>query len=184
NTALKELLCEMTPLTRINLSNCPELEFIRLKDNMLTAIDLSNNPLLPLDGVYADGKGTVGYYYEEMEEGPWTCVFENPVDGETFLGWYNLEDELLSEDEYFNIADIADTVLIAKFTGAFQILPGDVDGDGEVTVADALLALRSSMGLIELDNAQWAAANVDGDEEVTVADALLILRASMGLLEL
>lgn len=74
----------------------------------------------------------------------------------------------------------------AELTGQApaQLLPGDVDGDGEVTVADALLALRASMGLVELDEAQQAAANVDGDEEITVADALLILRASMGLLEL
>ncbi len=73
--------------------------------------------------------------------------------------------------------------LIGQWHGQ-ETLPGDVDGDGEVTVADALLALRASMGLVELNDEQQAAANVDGDEEITVADALMILRASMGLLEL
>ena len=43
----------------------------------------------------------------------------------------------------------------AELTGqapAQELIPGDVNGDGEVTVADALLALRASMGLIEMNN--------------------------------
>ncbi|MBR4636996.1 MAG: dockerin type I repeat-containing protein [Clostridia bacterium] len=77
-------------------------------------------------------------------------------------------------------------MLTAVFEGGEtpEPLPGDFDGDGEVTIADALLTMRSSMGLIGLTDQQFAAANVDGDAEITIADALMIMRASMGLLEL
>ena len=60
-------------------------------------------------------------------------------------------------------------------------LPGDVDGDGEVTVADALTALRASVGLAELGEEAYAAADVDADGAITVSDALRILRAAAGI---
>ena len=62
--------------------------------------------------------------------------------------------------------------------------PGDVDGDGSVTSADARLALRTSVGLekdITKGKAAYLAADADGDGEVTSGDARLILRASVGL---
>lgn len=65
---------------------------------------------------------------------------------------------------------------------AFKIehsVKGDLDGDGEVTVSDALRALRMAAQLIDSDEA----ADVDGDGEVTVADALAMLRVAVGLVE-
>ena len=62
--------------------------------------------------------------------------------------------------------------------------PGDVDGDGKLSSADARLALRASVGLepdITAGSAAYNAADADGDGEVTSADARLILRASVGL---
>ena len=63
---------------------------------------------------------------------------------------------------------------------------GDADGDGELTSADARLALRASVGLtekgdLEKDSAGYLACDVDHDGEVTSGDARLILRASVGL---
>ena len=60
--------------------------------------------------------------------------------------------------------------------------PGDVDLDGEITVADALLTLRAAMGLIELSEEQHELGDVDASGAVDAADALLILRSAMGLL--
>ena len=59
---------------------------------------------------------------------------------------------------------------------------GDVDGDGEVDVSDALLLMRCVMGLEELDDEQLAQADVDGDGEVTMTDCLLIQRYAMGII--
>lgn len=60
-------------------------------------------------------------------------------------------------------------------------LKGDVDGDGEVAVKDARLALRAAVDLEQLIGAALAAADVDGIEGVSVADARLILRCAVGL---
>ena len=59
---------------------------------------------------------------------------------------------------------------------------GDVDGDGEVTIADALLALRYCMGVQDLTDAQLAVADINGDGEVSLDDAILLLRLAMGLI--
>ena len=60
-------------------------------------------------------------------------------------------------------------------------LHGDTNGDGQITSADARLALRASVGLENLTGEQILAADVDKDGKVTSADARLILRASVGL---
>ena len=41
--------------------------------------------------------------------------------------------------------------------------PGDADGDGEITVTDALLTLQGSVGKITLSPEAQGRADVDGD---------------------
>ncbi|MBO4879292.1 MAG: S8 family serine peptidase [Clostridia bacterium] len=62
------------------------------------------------------------------------------------------------------------------------VLMGDANGDGAVTVIDALTVLRFSMGLIGADALDTFAADMDGSGTVTVTDAVLILRKSMGII--
>ena len=58
---------------------------------------------------------------------------------------------------------------------------GDIDGDGNVTAADARLALRASVESEDLSEGQKLAADMDGDGKITAADAREILRKSVGL---
>ena len=58
---------------------------------------------------------------------------------------------------------------------------GDVDGDGEVTVADALLVLRVAAKLALPTKSTGASYDFDGDGDVTVADALSVLRIAAKL---
>ena len=75
-----------------------------------------------------------------------------------------------------------DEVVWSGDPGAGETLPGDVDGDGEVTVSDALLVMRYAMGIIsELPHIENA--DMDGSGVIDVSDALLIMRMSMGLAE-
>lgn len=62
-----------------------------------------------------------------------------------------------------------------------KVIPGDIDGDGKVTAADARVGLRDSVDLEKLTKRQKRAADVDGDGKVTAADAREILRKSVGL---
>lgn len=63
--------------------------------------------------------------------------------------------------------------------GFKELLIGDSDGDGVITVVDALCVLRASVGLTygiaEIED-------MDADGEVTVSDALRILRKCAGIL--
>lgn len=59
--------------------------------------------------------------------------------------------------------------------------PGDVDGSGGVSAADAILALRHAMGLISLADDQLARGDIDGNGSIGVSDAVGILRSAMGL---
>ena len=71
-----------------------------------------------------------------------------------------------------------------KVTDEIEIvIPGDVDGTGDFSAADARLALRKAVGLEAYadGSAQYLACDVDGAETVSAADARLILRAAVNL---
>jgi hypothetical protein len=64
---------------------------------------------------------------------------------------------------------------------ATLVILGDVDGDSQITSADARLALRYSVMLDDPAPWQLKASRVTGEEKPTSADARLILRASVSL---
>ncbi len=70
---------------------------------------------------------------------------------------------------------------MASLTSASAAMLGDADLDGELSSADARLALRASVGLDTLTGEAFDAADADLDDGITSADARLILRASVGL---
>ncbi len=79
--------------------------------------------------------------------------------------------------------DLLRKVIWADVTGfsnfglfEYGIVYGDVNGDEEVNVSDAILVLRHIAALTTLDQAQLEAADVNSDGCVDVADAILILR--------
>ena len=61
------------------------------------------------------------------------------------------------------------------------VMKGDADGDGTITVADALLALRVAAKLVASTDEMVAICDTDGDGQITVADALAILRVAAKL---
>ena len=61
------------------------------------------------------------------------------------------------------------------------VIPGDINGDGEILSSDARKALRSAVGLENLQGAYSTAADVDATDGIAVADARKILRASVHL---
>lgn len=63
---------------------------------------------------------------------------------------------------------------------AKTITSGDVDENGRIDVADALLTLQAAVNKVTLTKAQAIAADVDGTTGVSAADALLILKHTTG----
>ena len=60
-------------------------------------------------------------------------------------------------------------------------LLGDVNGDGDIDSADALIILRASIQLEKLTDDQRLLADVNGDGEIDSSDALEVLRYSVKL---
>ncbi len=60
------------------------------------------------------------------------------------------------------------------------MLPGDVSGDGRVTMYDAALVLKYTVGG-QLKNAQQAQADINSDTTVDAADAMAIAKKALGL---
>ena len=71
----------------------------------------------------------------------------------------------------------------AAVTADYVFTLGDVNSDGSINAADALMALQHSVRLIELEGAQGIAANVNNDEAINASDALLILQYSVKLID-
>lgn len=63
--------------------------------------------------------------------------------------------------------------------GGPTTVPGDVDSSGAVEMSDAIMALRMSLGLIDVANLE--AGDLNGNGSIDVSDAVQILRMAMGL---
>ena len=59
-------------------------------------------------------------------------------------------------------------------------LLGDLNSDGRITAADALIALQAAVGKIETNDGITAAGDVNFDGKVNAADALMILQCAVG----
>ena len=59
---------------------------------------------------------------------------------------------------------------------AAAAVKGDTDGNGKLTVTDALLIMRYSSGRSKLTSAQLSRADYNGDKKVNVTDAVYILK--------
>lgn len=60
------------------------------------------------------------------------------------------------------------------------LFPGDINLDGEINTADALLALQAAVGKVHFDEKQQSIADVNQDGSVSTGDALLILQMAVG----
>ena len=58
---------------------------------------------------------------------------------------------------------------------------GDVNADGVINSADALLILRNTVGLIEFNEDEKNAANVNTDGIINSLDALIVLQITTGI---
>ena len=62
-----------------------------------------------------------------------------------------------------------------------ELIRGDIDGDGRVSVTDALEMLRISLGMKKTDIDTAEKMDMDGDVELTISDVLLTMRVAAGV---
>lgn len=108
--------------------------------------------------------------------------------GSTFLRWSRSTNDLAPGTYVDTVTVHADGVAGAParyidtlvVTAGAQIV-GDVDGDGSITTGDALIILRSLVGLPIVASAVVANGDANCDGSVTAADAQLILQLDVGI---
>lgn len=110
------------------------------------------------------------------------------ADGKVYANADALRDALtaakgLSETATQEQVDAAADALNDAIDGLEYTL-GDVNGDGEVTAADALLALQAATGKVTLSAIENTAADVDTTAGIQANDALMILQAATGKIRL
>ena len=117
NTALMGLCCDSNQLTELDVSGCTALTRLYCRNNQLTSLDLEANNSIAVDRVGTVGDGFIGAYlkYPWDSSEPYGCVYAEPKSGSTFVGWYDENNVLLSDEATFDISDIENKVFIAKF---------------------------------------------------------------------
>ncbi len=140
----------------------------------------------------ADGNGyMLSYEYDDERGAYYVAMTMEPI--ESMPGYYYFREapgvdvetlkektEIVTYDDMFDYSFV-DTEFTLEIKPGFK--PGDVDGNGEIEVEDARLALRASVGLNNYEPAsrEFKAADTDADDEIEVSDARNILRAAVGL---
>ena len=147
--SLENIDCSANLLGSLDLSNNPYLMALGCMANPMRSLDLSNCPNLPLDSITARGSGYIGYFsnHDYSSGANNLYVFASPEEGEQFEGFYDQADAFISNGtwyslynayyHYYSDAPTDITAVCAHFTGS-TVLPGDADGNGSVTVADAV----------------------------------------------
>lgn len=191
---LRALSVGNSPLEKLDLTSCPLLYWCNtyactetLREVKLTV----GNHVLTV----ASENGPIGLsfaFFSIYDEGydqsnDHLFVYSAASTEKDFIGWFNSEGEILSTEnifglspEYIALIHEADFTLTARY--AASLLPGDVNGDGEVKVDDAVLIMRHALGLAILDESFFTAADVNGDGEIAVGDAVLAMRIALGLI--
>ena len=116
-----------------------------------------------VDGVTGETISTVTVEHGKDAELPTAPEHE----GYIFKGW---------DSDGKNI--VADTTITAQY-----LLLGDTNFDGAVNTGDAVMILRSCVGLVELSDDQKLAADMSGDGKINTGDAVAVLRFYVGLKE-
>ncbi len=118
--------------------------------------------------------------YSDEEDSYWRSdeIEVEGSDGEPFEGWYDESGNLICEDARLYFDEGATGVFIAKFVSDDEPIPGDVDGDGEISAADALMLLRFCVG--ESQSIDLSSADANGDGVIDLMDALIVLRMAIG----
>ncbi len=82
-----------------------------------------------------------------------------------------------------DLTDYESGIYAIRADSTMPLMMGDVNRDGALTDADAVLALRAAVGLLSAGRRSLSAVacDVDGDDCLTAADARLILRGTAAL---
>lgn len=89
---------------------------------------------------------------------------------------FNMINFKYGSEQNQDIPYVSPSMVSVKITES-DVLLGDVNGNGEITIADAMIVFQSLSGKIEpLVGKQLGAADMNKDGEVTIVDAMMLFR--------
>jgi hypothetical protein len=191
-SALKQLICSINQLISLDLSNCSALEGLYCYNNQLISLDLSNCSALLVLECY-DNKLT-SLDLSVCSALKYLYCFNNQLTSLNVTGCTDLQNVNCSYNKLTTVIGTEDATNFiswnepGKTPGTYFLFSpqnpnyvfDDVDGDEEITAADALLALKFAIGFVEPTNSQKQAADIDNDDNVTINDVMLILQYVSG----
>ena len=166
--------------TKLSAVNCDNLSNITALDCDYQEITVQPRGFSEPVSATVLGEGSIGmtcsYSYN-------SCELYAKNNGE-FRGWY-VDGELISTNYMLSVEYGEGIDIVACYTDDYSpVLLGDVDGDGSVTLADAIQVARCAIGVstlsAELPNAETA-ADFDGNGRIDMTDAILIARVAIGV---
>lgn len=113
-----------------------------------------------------------------LSDGEW---HKFTVDLSRFAGYEQVNIAFVHRSVTDQYGIVIDDVEISAVMSNDNQLPGDVNGDGQITNADALMVIRHGMGLIQLPDNVIPIADINSDGVVNIADAVAIMRLAMHL---
>ena len=136
--------------------------------------------------IYPEKGGTVtgpgitcpGDCRESYGESPDITLTATPSEGFSFTGWTG--DCAECQSESCTIIMDSGKTCTATFERVSETKVGDVNGDGDINIVDALLVARYAVQL-PVSNFDEDAADVNCDGHINIVDALLIARKAVGL---
>ena len=161
------LMAVGSTIERIEITKQPDKTEYKVKDTF--------DPTgMEVTAYYANGKTRDVTEYVTWSEQPLTA---NDTDFQItfpYAMYRNEENSDTLEMTYGVQCDKPMTTVTLTITGGEEVNYGDVDGDGEIKVADAQLICQFILHNITLTETQQKAADVNGDGDITVADAQII----------
>lgn len=176
----------------VSILNNPGITTARLLvsyDERLTLVSVSDGGILPdpYHGKSLEDKPYVLYWSgddlrENVSENGVIVTLEFEVSADCPLETLPVQISYKSGQIYNSSMENVDFKTVDGGITIVNHIPGDVDGDGEVTPRDATILRRYLAGGwgISIDDFNALAADVDGDGEVTPKDATLIRRYLAG----
>ena len=71
-----------------------------------------------------------------------------------------------------------------EFIALDNVMLGDVDNNGSVTIADAIMVQKHIVSILTLTGDQITVADVDKNGEISIADAIMIQKDIVGIIDI
>ena len=90
------------------------------------------------------------------------------------------DSDIYTDSDVYTDSDTETDESTDSDTDDVQYMIGDVNGDGRVSVVDALIVQRYLCGLTELTDSQRLSADIDGSGDFNMTDVILIMETALG----